>query len=367
MPRIIITGGGTGGHLYPMLAIADSLCAAGVSAHEIRLIGSSRGEDRRILAESNYRVSLWPGRGIRRSISPRALLANARALVGITGSFILGVVTAVFWRPDVVVSVGGYASFPMSLGAVLTRRTLILVELDAATGLAQRLVKRFATKRCVAFATDDPRAVVTGVPLRATLQHVSPETRVTAKSAMVPKIESSKTVVLVMTGSLGAKSVNDAISELAVLWASRTDVALIQVTGRRDFARVKSREVHEALDYRIIEFADMTKLWPIADIAICRAGATTVAELGVVGVPAVLIPLPNSPSDHQAHNARALEEAGAAFVIEDSELSATTLAATLEKLFSTETRGSMAKRMQRMGHPQASADIAEVIVKACNR
>ena len=364
MPKVVITGGGTGGHLYPMLSIADALVKAGVALSDIRLIGSSRGEDQRILASCPYRVSYWPGRGIRRSLSPRDNAANLRALAGISWAFALGIVTAVVWRPSVVVSVGGYASLPMSIGAVLTRRTLVLVELDARAGLAQRLVKRFAAARCTSFADSDPRAVLTGVPLRSGLSLTTEERRQVAKASLLPEISPARKVVLVMTGSLGAKRVNDAVADLAEIWADRTDLALVQITGRRDFARVKAREVRGTLDYRIIEFADMTKFWPIADVAICRAGATTVAELGVVAVPAVLVPLPNSPSDHQNENARALVAEGAARVIDDSKVSGMTLAKMLESILDTTTLGSMAEAMRKRGRPNAAADIAKIVIES---
>ena len=368
MPRVILAGGGTGGHLYPMLAIADALVQAGLPAHNIRLVGSSRGEDRRILSGSPFRVSLWPGRGIRRSVSLGAIFANVRALFGITGAFALGVVTALTWRPSVVVSVGGYASLPMSIGAVITRRPLILVELDAATGLAHRLVLRFATKRCTAFEDIDPRAIVTGAPVRQELvKNVlgEPIGEVSIPTLTAPAAD-SQTVVLAMTGSLGARSVNDAVAELARLWRDRRDVVLIQVTGRRDFGRIKEQAESAALDYRIVEFADMTILWPLADVAICRAGATTVAELGVVGVPAILVPLPHSPSNHQEENARAVAAVGAAMVIDDSLVSGASLAASLEPLLQSPRRTKMASAMKSLGRPHAARDIATVVLEVAN-
>ncbi len=363
MPKVLITGGGTGGHLYPMVAIADALVEAGVASGDIRLVGSSRGEDRRIFAGTPYRVSLWPGRGIRRAFSLRATLANLRALSGIAVSLVYGVMTALIWKPSVVVSVGGYASLPMSLGAVVARRKLVLVELDAATGLAQRLVLRFCTARCTAFANTDPRAIFTGAPIRSTLARTTEPARSAAKRSETPPIDVSKKVVLVMTGSLGAKRVNDAVLELAALWHDRTDVVLIHITGRRDFERVKELTPKGTLDYRVVEFADMSRMWPVADIAICRAGATTVAELAVVGVPAILVPLPHSPSDHQGQNARLLADSGAAIVIGDHHVSGETLRSALEPLFENSLRDTMSRAMGEMGKPNATRDIAGVLMK----
>lgn len=367
MPRVVITGGGTGGHLYPMLSIADALQEAGVSVTDIRLIGSSRGEDRRILAACPYPVSYWPGRGIRRSLGLRATAANVRAIAGISWAFVLGVATALAWRPAVVVSVGGYASLPMSIGAVLTRRKLVLVELDATAGLAQRLVRRFAVTRCTAFADADSRSVLTGVPLRRGLSATTAESRRVARSAMTPALSLEKKVVLVMTGSLGARRVNDAVVELAALWADRADLAVVHITGRRDYARVKAREVRGALDYRVVDFADMTTLWPIADVAVCRAGATTVAELGVVGVPAVLVPLPHSPSNHQELNARALADDGTAVVIADSTVSGSTLAQALELILDNATLVTMAEAMRKRGRPNAATDIAQIVLETSGK
>lgn len=369
MGRFVITGGGTGGHLYPMLAVADALVDSGVAISDIRLVGSSRGEDRKILAGSRYRCSYWPGRGVRRSLHPRDLVATARALVGIGWSFVLGIATAAIWRPDVVVSVGGYASLPMSVGAVVTRRPLVLVELDAATGLAHRLVVRFCAKRCTAFEISDPRAVWTGAPVRKELasQPKNSAERSHVRARMVPPIDPTKTVVLAMTGSLGARSVNDAVAALAKRWADRSDVTLIHVTGRRDYAVYANADSSARLDYRVIEFADMTELWGAADIAICRAGATTVAELAVVGVPAVLVPLPNSPSDHQGENARTLERAGAAIVLEDKVVSDVTLDEALRGLFDAEVREKMSQALLRLGRPAAASAIAKVVIEEARR
>ncbi len=358
-PPVVITGGGTGGHIFPMQAIAEALIAQGASPTELLFVGSRRGKERELLGQEATPLVLLPGRGIRRSLSPRALLQNCGAILGLVSAQVRAVLLVGRLRPAAVVSVGGYASFAVSVAAVIWRRPLVLVEFDATQGAAHRVVSRFATRRCVAFSSDDSRDVVTGAPLRATISTID------RSGARVNGASRTRWTVVVMTGSLGASSVNRAVVALADVLRDRDDVTLLHVTGDRDFDWVrKSRDVRptDRLDYRVEAFGDMTTLWSTCDVAICRAGAMTVAELTYLGIPSVLVPLPNAPGDHQTKNARVLEDAGAAVVINDSEVSGAVLARVIDDLFARPDRmQDMARASLALGHADAAAAIADVV------
>lgn len=362
---IVITGGGTGGHIFPMRAIAEQLERRGVGASQLRFVGSRRGQESRLLGDSDVSLTLLAGRGIQRSLAPKAIIDNLRALGGLSEAMAVAVVKLAKWRPSVVVSVGGYASFAVSLAAVLLRRPLVLVDLDATPGAVHRIFERFAHTRCTAFASDEPRTVFTGVPLRDAIVAIdrSSPARERIRSSQVPPIEPSRRVLVVMTGSLGASSVNRAVSGLAHHWTDRADLTLIHVTGRRDFEEVLSRAPAKgALDYRVVEFADMTELWALCDLAICRAGATTVAELTALGIASVLVPLPGAPGDHQSKNAAALSEAGAARVLADKDCTAHTLEQLVDEVLHT-SLDSMGAAAASLGRRGASREIAKVVAE----
>ncbi len=367
---IVITGGGTGGHIFPMLAIADALVVEGMDPTALQLVGSRRGQEGRLLGGLPYGVTLLPGRGLRRSLSLRAVAQNLGAVASLWGALAAAIGYTLRWRPSAVVSLGGYAAAPMALAAVALRRPLVLVDLDAVPGAVHRWLGPFAARRLVPFGTSAGRVVVTGVPVRQALVHLdrSNEARRSARLAFRPPIDERRTVIVVMTGSLGSARVNSAVLELARRWSARDDLTLVHVTGRRDAARVRAAvPPPSALDYRLIEFADIGQLWAVADAAICRAGATTVAELAALAIPAVLVPLPGAPGDHQARNAARVCEAGGAVIVADETCDGAHLADALAPLLDPERRATMARAMGTLGRPEAPRDIARVVLAAARR
>jgi UDP-N-acetylglucosamine--N-acetylmuramyl-(pentapeptide) pyrophosphoryl-undecaprenol N-acetylglucosamine transferase len=362
---IVITGGGTGGHVFPMQAVAEQLQALGVTCDQLRYVGSRRGQEATLLANGPIGLTLLSGRGIQRSLTLRALARNVVSVLGLGAALVVAFVKVGAWRPSVVVSVGGYASFATSLAAVLWRRPLVLVEFDATPGASQRILSRFATRRCTAFVSSAPRTVTTGTPLRETIVAIDrsePARRVTREHA-TPPIDPERSVVVVMTGSLGAYRVNSAVSALATLWANRRDRTLVHVTGRRDFAEVTSaRPQTDGLDYRIVEFGDMTQLWALCDVALCRSGAITVAELTALAIPSVLVPLPGAPGDHQTKNALAVVNAGGARMLSDAQCTGPALAAVLDVILEPTTLATMQSASGSLGRRDGAAQIARVVV-----
>jgi len=367
---VVITGGGTGGHIFPMQAIAEALHEAGVAHEDLRFVGSRRGQESTLLGGGPVALTLLPGRGIRRSFAPRAVRDNLGALVALAAAVGRATYVVGRWRPRVVVSVGGYAAAAVATAAVLWRRPLVLVDLDATPSATHKLLARFATTRCVALGTPGPRCVVTGAPVRREIAELdrSGAARAAAKSLLVPAMDQDRRVIVVMTGSLGATRVNRAVINLAGQWSDRTDLTLVHLTGRRDYEMVlRERPLVRGLDYRIIEFGEMTTWWALADVAICRAGATTVAELTILALPALLVPLPGSPGDHQGHNARALASAGAAIVLADEQCTGDTLAQHVTSLLEPSTWRDMSRASGALARRDAAQQIARVVLEVGRR
>lgn len=348
-----------------MQAIAEALRDAGVAEDELHYVGSRRGQEAQLLGDGPFALTLLGGRGIHRSLAPRAIRENVGALFSLAGAMLRALHLVRRWRPLVVVSVGGYAAAAISTAAVIWRRPLVLVDLDAIPSLTHRLLARFATVRCAAWGVPSSHVVVTGAPVRRDVSELdrSPDARQRAKAALAAPIDANRRVVVVMTGSLGAHRVNQAVLELATLWRDRTDLALVHITGRRDFTTVRDASPElSGLDYRVIEFANMATWWAVADLAICRAGATTVAELTTLGLPAILIPLPGAPGDHQGHNARTLAAVLAAVEVPDSACTAQVLAQQADALLQPDVLREMAAASSLLAQPDAAATIARVAI-----
>ena len=365
---IVITGGGTGGHIFPMTAVADALAARGLDADVIKFVGSRRGQERTLLSSRTEETVLLPGRGIKRSLRPLAVWNNVTALVRLVFSVLIALRLVLRWRPSVVVSVGGYAAFPMVLASVLTRRRLIFIELDATAGLVHRVFERYATVFCFGIRPSHLPANgrVTGVPLRPSIMGVERSFEQRSEAAARLGVDPQRHIVIVMTGSLGSATVNNAVVGLAGLWSERTDVAIVHVTGRRDFESVSQRHPETtALEYVVLPFADaMNDLWSVADVALCRAGATTVAELTYLGIPSILVPVPNAPGDHQTKNAQSVVDAGGALMLPDSACSANTLAAAVDDLLREPTsRDQMGAAARNLGRRDAADVLATIVLE----
>jgi UDP-N-acetylglucosamine:LPS N-acetylglucosamine transferase len=268
----------------------------------------------------------------------------------------------------VVVAMGGYGCVATALAAAVMGVPVVLVNVDAVPGAANRLVGRFARAAAVAFeGTGLARAVVTGAPVRAAIvqgAHPDHAARSAARAAL--GLPGDRLVVAAVGGSLGSKRLNDAVIGLAELWARRADVVLYHVVGRRDWswAQKAAPEADDAaLCYVQVPYEDrMALLYQAADIVVARAGANTVAELAVVGVPAILVPLPGAPGDHQHANAVVLERAGAAVVLADSQCEPSRLAVEIDALASDPQRlAAMRVGAGAVGRPDALEAVVAVV------
>jgi undecaprenyldiphospho-muramoylpentapeptide beta-N-acetylglucosaminyltransferase len=366
----VIAGGGTGGHIVPSLQIARALVTRGHAADTIELFGSRRGQEATTWPSLEFPYTLLPGRGLRRSLQPAAWWANAGAVLGLGWACARALGSFVARRPRVVVVVGGYASFPAGLAAVLTRVPLVSVNTDAVPGAVNGLLGRFAVANAVAFdGTDLPRAHVTGTPVRPELAALDRTTRGQSVSRQTLGLPLDRQSVAAVGGSLGALRVNRAVAELAGVWAVCGGRSIYHVTGKRDYAAFVPDESTAggaettALRYLVVPFEErMPDLYAAADVCVARAGAMTVAELLVAGVPAILVPLPGAPRDHQTRNAEALVDMGAAVHVPDQECTGPRLAAELDALLSDPQRlQAMSDAARRHAHPDAAARVAELV------
>lgn len=366
---MVLTGGGTGGHVLPLKAIAAALVDAGVELEDLVIVGSRRGQDKDLLAGTGIELVLLAGRGIRRSLTPRAMVRNLVAMVGLAAALVRGVALVARRRPRAVVSVGGYAAFAASVGAVVTGRPLVLIDLDTTPGLVHRVLRPFAVAICAAYGTDvGRRTVVTGTPVRAEITAITRSGAERAAARARLGLDAISPVVAVTSGSLGAASINRATAELAVRWHGEGPATLYHVTGRRDAPEVQEQRATAGIDdksWHLVTFElAMADLWQCCDVALCRAGATTVAELCAAGVPAVLVALPGAPGDHQAGNASVLARAGAAVVLDDAGLSGEQLDDVLSTLLKDPRRlEQMSAAARALGRPDAAARIAATVVQ----
>jgi UDP-N-acetylglucosamine--N-acetylmuramyl-(pentapeptide) pyrophosphoryl-undecaprenol N-acetylglucosamine transferase len=354
-PRLfaLVSGGGTGGHVYPPIALCQELVRRGHTVASIRLVGVRGRLEERAWPAAGFEVDLLPGRGLRR----RLTLEN----VGVVWDTLRATLAAVRlvrrWRPRVVVGFGGYGSLPCVVAGVATRTPTVVHEQDAAPGLANRIAVRLGARPAVSLPDTPLRgAVRTGNPVRAEMVAL-------ARSPAVPPM------LAVVGGSLGARTLNDAALGLYDRWRARHDVSVFHVCGPRNYdecaGRLEAlRRVGDALSYDLVSYEEhLDRVYAHASLALCRAGAGTVAELTAAGVPSVLVPLPGAPSDHQTHNARALADAGAAVLLPDGECDARRVDEIAGGLLADPARlvsmGEQAKTLARPGAAAALADLVE--------
>src|SRR5215470_17149841 len=346
--RAILAGGGTGGHVIPALAIANQLNTD--YGAEILFIGTARGIENRLVPAAGYPLHLVRV-GALKNVSlttrlktafdlPRAIWDAGRMLNE--------------FAPDVVIGVGGYASGPAMLSAVVKHIPTLAFEPNVVPGFANRMVARFVSGAAVHFeetAKYFRHAEVTGVPVRRAFFESPP------KRGGTP-------TVLVFGGSQGAHAINEAMIRcLPVLQREAPGIRIIHQTGERDYndalAAYKplgdSAEVFKFID-------DMPAAFARADLVVCRSGASTVAEIAAAGKPAIFVPFPRAADDHQRRNAEALAAAGAAILIPESELTPQKLAQTVAELLSDpESLKQMGDKARALGHKDAAGEVAEMV------
>jgi UDP-N-acetylglucosamine--N-acetylmuramyl-(pentapeptide) pyrophosphoryl-undecaprenol N-acetylglucosamine transferase len=363
-PFVVVTGGGTGGHVYPALAVADELVQRGHAPERVRFLGSARGLEATAVPAAGYAIDCLPGRGFRRSLAPRAVGQNVRTLWDTLVALGRAVAILRARRPAVVFGVGGYAAAPGVLAARLLRIPVVVHEQNAAPGVVNRVAVALGAHAAVSLPGTPLRgATLTGNPVRAAIV----EARGRRQATKGDEARGSW-FVGVFGGSLGARRINDATLALAARWRARDDVVIRHVTGRRDYQRCVERWSQrppgpDVLRYELVDYEDdMASLYARADVVVTRAGAVTVAELAASGTPAVVVPLPGAPSDHQTANAAALVDAGAAVMVPDAECDGPRLERELDALLTNPGRlDAMRRAASALARPDAAARVADLI------
>jgi len=361
--RILFAGGGTGGHVYPALAVADELRRIRPEV-VVTFVGTYDRLESRVVPERGYDFRAISISGLRRSFSLEGLLYPLKLVRALAQSLLL----LVRLRPALVVGTGGYVSGPPVAAAWLLGIPTLLQEQNSYPGVTTRLLARLAKEVHVTFATTGKHLSrgatvhLTGTPTRPEIGTVS-----RSDAAAAFGLDPAAVTLLVLGGSQGAASLNDAMLSLLPELLGRR-VQLVWATGSSEFKRVGEalRRVLPAGDPRVhcVPYIDrMEDAYALADLAVARSGATTLAELMRAGVPAVLVPYPHAAADHQTENARTMVEAGAALMVKDAEL-AESLGDRLQLLLGDPARRrSMGERARSLGHPEAARLLAEAVLR----
>lgn len=344
--RAAIVGGGTGGHVIPALAIARQLKES--YSAELLFIGTSRGIETRLVPQAGFPLQLVQV-GQLKNVS---LVKRIRTLADIPRGVLACRKLFAEFRPHVVIGVGGYASGPGMLAAILMRIPTLAFEPNLVPGFANRVVARYVSAAAVHFQESSRffrNARVTGVPVR-------PEFFKIPQHAFSPPGS-----LLVFGGSQGARVLNQAMIDAIPKW-KELGISISHQTGERDFEKVDSAYKQAGFAAQVSRFIeDMPAAFAEADLVICRSGASTVAEITAAGKAAVFVPFPFAADDHQLKNAEALEQAGAARLIREAELSPERLAQTVADLLKNpEALNDMAVKARSLSHPRASDEISEM-------
>lgn len=349
--RVLIAAGGTGGHIYPGIAVAQEIMRRD-SGSTVRFVGTARGLETRLVPQAGFELSLIDSAGLKNV----SIVARMKGLAILPKSFVSARQVIRAFQPDVVVGAGGYVSGPVVLMAALMRKPTLVMESNALPGWTNRVLARFVNRAAVSFEQALPyfrgKAVVTGNPVRREFFEIPAKGR-----------EPGQLSLLIFGGSQGARAINEAmVAALAGLKDFPVTLRIKHQTGAADFEKVKAAyedagwskqaEVCSYIDNMMNDFA-------AADLVICRAGATTTAELIAAGKASIMIPFPYAADDHQRKNAEALQAAGAARMIVQQELSGERLVREIREL---SENPSLIDRMEEASKGLAHGDAAVTAV-----
>jgi UDP-N-acetylglucosamine--N-acetylmuramyl-(pentapeptide) pyrophosphoryl-undecaprenol N-acetylglucosamine transferase len=343
LKTILIMAGGTGGHIFPGLAVAAEMRAAG---WDVVWMGARGGMEERLVPKHGYRAAWIRAKAARGKGLVQKLLLPANLLYS-------------FWesarhirslRPNVVLGLGGYVAFPGGMMASLWNRPLALHEQNAIPGLANRVLSQISDKVMSGFPQALKNAEWTGNPVRADIAAIaSPESRFAGRSGPLK--------VLVVGGSLGAQALNESVPRALALMTDRPQV--VHQAGEKHLEALNRHYREAKVQGELVAFIDdMARRYAEADLVICRAGAVTIAELSAGGMPSILVPFPHAVDDHQTANAKFLSDHGAAILIQQRELSPRKIADLIGSLDRAKLL-EMARKARALGKPDAARVVAE--------
>jgi UDP-N-acetylglucosamine--N-acetylmuramyl-(pentapeptide) pyrophosphoryl-undecaprenol N-acetylglucosamine transferase len=342
---VLITAGGTGGHVFPGLAVADTMRDAG---WRVVWLGARNGMEARLVPARGYEMAWVRAAALRGKGVLAAMLLPLNLLVG----FWQSARAILVHRPDVVLGLGGYVAFPGGMMASLLARPLVVHEQNAIAGLTNRILAGVADRVLVAFPEALKKAEWTGNPVRAEIVRMpAPEARFAGRDGPLR--------ILVVGGSLGAQALNEAVPRALAQLPDPDRPRVVHQSGAAHLDALRANYATAGVQGELVDFIDdMAARYAEADLVICRAGAITVAELSAGGIASVLVPFPHAVDDHQSANAAFLASRGAAILLPQKELSAERLAELLRRTDRAALL-EMARKARVLGKPEAARVVAE--------
>lgn len=364
--RVIISGGGTGGHIYPAIAIANELKRLD-PATDILFVGAEGKMEMEKVPRAGYRIEGLPVVGIKRELS----LANLAFPFKLGRSLLRARQLVRDFKPDVAVGVGGYASGPTLLAAALANVPILIQEQNSFAGLTNKVLARWAKRICVAYPGMDAffpasKIRLTGNPVRSDIQRADQQVDAGRTQFGLAPTRSGVPVptLLVIGGSQGARTLNESL-EAGLPQLKQAGVQVIWQTGTAFIDRARQAVVQAgATRVQPHEFIyDMDKAYAVADAVVSRAGALSVSELCLVGRPAILVPFPAAAEDHQTHNAMALVNRNAALLVNDRDARQTLVTEALRLLADLPQRKTLSEQIRQLAFPTAAVDIAQEVIQ----
>lgn len=347
---LMVMAGGTGGHVYPAMAVADYLKAQGWN---IVWLCTEGGMENRLIAAKDYQKAMITMRGVRGKGLLGWLLLPIKLIVALVQSY----KAIARFQPNLVLGMGGFAAFPGGLMAWLARKPLLIHEQNSVAGLTNKTLANFAKRVLVAFpAAFGSKALLVGNPVRAEItQIVPPASRLQTHTDALR--------LLVVGGSLGAQALNEVLPKALAAMPIESRPQVVHQAGEKHIATLQANYQAAGVNADTRAFIqDMAAMYSWADIVICRAGALTIAEVSAAGVASVLVPFPHAVDDHQTSNAHYLSDAGAAILIPQTEFTVTKVVALLQGLTRKQCL-DMATKARALGKPDATVDVANICME----
>lgn len=359
--RLVVAGGGTGGHLFPGIAVAEEFLSRNPE-NEVLFVGTERGVEAKVLPKLGYRLEFVAAAGVR----GKSLIGQLKGVGGLLYGYSQSRRILKDFNPDLVLGVGGYASAPVVLASRGMLIPRFVHEQNAIPGMTNKLLSRIAVQAFISIEESrrffpKDTTLLTGNPLR---RQILDEV---AAAGSVPDSTKEGFHLLVFGGSLGAHSINMTMAAAAPLLEKFGEkLTITHQTGEKDFAEVSAAYSKTGVEARVVPFIDnMAAEYRAADLIVCRAGATTIAEVTACGKPCIFIPFPHAVDDHQRKNAEALLKTGAGFMILERELTPESLTAQISEVVkSPELLGETAGNARKMGRLDAAKIIVDEMLKS---
>ena len=359
--KILISGGGTGGHIFPAIAIADAIKKKNPTA-DILFVGAKGKIEMEKVPKAGYPIKgLWIS-GFHRQLTVRNLMFPVKLMSSLIKAW--GIINR--FKPDVVVGVGGYASGPTLEIASRKGIPVLVQEQNSYAGVTNKLLAKKAAKICVAYENmerffPEEKILLTGNPVRQDLKDI----KVSKNEALQHfGLETNKKTLLVFGGSLGARTLNEAMAASTEMLAAHPEIQVLWQAGKLYIDEFSKSETAQLPNVQIRPFIDrMDMAYKMSDLVACRAGALTISELCLAGKASILIPFPNAAGDHQTKNAMALVEKGAAFLVTDKEAKSIFKTIVLSTINDEGKLSLLAENSKKMAKPAAASDIADEVIK----